>query len=398
MTLHFKLYFFLLIPIILIQCSQNKNESPVSTIDYPNGILFCKKLGSSTSNHLYSLSPTSDGNFILSGSSNGAWLVKANSNGDVIWSKTFSLGTSSCFKDAKQTSDGGFICVGWMKQKITGYTDQLIFRTDSKGDTVWIRTFGTKWDDRANSVLQLNDGGFLVSGNISDSTGFNQFEIDECSSITKFDQNGNLLWSRALDRYMGWISSNCLRATQDGGYILVGESFANPDAFGGWMKKIDSQGNVLWSHGRGRSSYQSLLITPDNGCIVCGYTEIIGTISGLLVKYDNNGKEEWSRLYNEPGKDNINVFYSIQPIKDQGYILCGADRKFRHHDYDAWLIKINLSGDVQWSKVIDVGGYDTAISFLPLSEKGFLVAGNTGAYGYLMHVAYNKCNAIVQRR
>ena len=51
----------------------------------------------------------------------------------------------------------------------------------------WNKTFGGKWDDVANSIIQTTDGGYMVAGSTK-SKGAGKSDI----WIIKLDKEGNL--------------------------------------------------------------------------------------------------------------------------------------------------------------------------------------------------------------
>jgi hypothetical protein len=83
------------------------------------------------------------------------------------WTKTFGgtgadYGYSIC-----ETKDSGFIITGHASSFDGGETDVYLIRTNSLGDTLWTKTFGGDSIDRASSVRQTSDGGFIIAGSTS---------------------------------------------------------------------------------------------------------------------------------------------------------------------------------------------------------------------------------------
>ena len=64
----------------------------------------------------------------------------------------------------KQTADGGFIIGGQAKSFGAGSIDGYLIKTTSNGTLQWEKTYGGTDDDFGYSVLQTNDGGFIISG------------------------------------------------------------------------------------------------------------------------------------------------------------------------------------------------------------------------------------------
>jgi hypothetical protein len=67
-----------------------------------------------------------------------------------------------------------------------------------------------------------------------------------------------------------------------------------------------------------------------------------------VLKIDANGNILWSKNYG----DEYGLFYSIQPTVDDGYILAGESFGNYSNGDDAWIVKIDGSGNVIWQKKI----------------------------------------------
>lgn len=60
-----------------------------------------------------------------------------------------------------------------------------------------------------------------------------------------------------------------------------------------------------------------------------------------LVKTDANGNVEWNRIYGEGDED---VARSVIQTVDGGYAMAGRTQTTGSGNYDFWLIKTNVSG------------------------------------------------------
>jgi hypothetical protein len=91
------------------------------------------------------------------------FLMKTNWKGDTLWLRRYhgdSVGNleAAC---VRQTADGGFVLAGWEDY----YPGRVwLLRTDSLGDSLWVRTFDNLAPSYgAYDVQQTRDGGFAVS-------------------------------------------------------------------------------------------------------------------------------------------------------------------------------------------------------------------------------------------
>jgi hypothetical protein len=114
---------------------------------------------------------TNDGGYALAGYTNsfGAgdkdfWLVKTDSVGNQLWNKTYGgLGDEVAYS-VIQTNDGGYALAGYTNSFGAGDKDFWLVKTDSVGNQLWNKTYGGLGDEVAYSVIQTNDGGYILSG------------------------------------------------------------------------------------------------------------------------------------------------------------------------------------------------------------------------------------------
>ena len=126
---------------------------------------------------------TFDKGFILTGwrisaFNNGIdlWLVRTDSIGDTLWTKSYGGSDTDVGYDLIQTADNGFIVTGYTRSYGAGNKDLWVIRTDSLGDSLWTRTYGGEGIDEGYSILQTEDGGYIISGNTT-SYGSGSYDI-----------------------------------------------------------------------------------------------------------------------------------------------------------------------------------------------------------------------------
>lgn len=116
------------------------------------------------------------------------WIIKTNDFGDSIWSKKISGIDDYEVNDVSQTNDGGFILTGDVYNSSTNEGDLLLIKTDSLGDVKWTKTFSHNYNDEGKSVRQTSDGGYIIVGNTDNIVTSGEWDI----YLIKTDSLGNI--------------------------------------------------------------------------------------------------------------------------------------------------------------------------------------------------------------
>ena len=194
--------------------------------------------------------------------------------------------------------------------------------------------------------------------------------------------------------------------SSDSGYVIAGKtkSFGN-GGYDGLLMKVNKRGNVVWSKAFGGSGDDDLVEvkrTSDNGYIACGNTRSYGSIQGdaWLIKVDASGNLEWSKKYGDGNTDGQLGFDVVQ-LSDGGYAFCGLYRWAGGGGgvSQSFVVRTDGQGNVIWSKQHSISGAsDDAYGIM--EDGNFLVV--TGLYnggssymdGYVMKL--DKTNGAVQ--
>jgi hypothetical protein len=91
-------------------------------------------------------------------------LLRIDENGDEIWTRHYGGNHNDECYSLTKTEDGGFVLVGETSSFGEGGTDLYLVRTDSNGEELWSQTYGTRSVETGLSVINTNDGGFLLAG------------------------------------------------------------------------------------------------------------------------------------------------------------------------------------------------------------------------------------------
>lgn len=277
-----------------------------------------------------------------------------------------------------QVADGSFVLAGYTNHEDTQNEDFCIVKFNIKDSLKWSMTIGGSGIDIAHSIIQTKDGGFAVVG-LTNSYG----EKSDACLIVKIDSNGTLTWSKTVGGGKGeWCSS--IVQTKDGGYAVTGYSFS----FGSgksdfYIFKLDSNGKLLWSKTIGGTDYdvaRDIILTEDGGFALAGYTFSYGEGSSdlFIVKLDVNGKLEWSKTIGGTGLEEAR---SIIQTKDRSFVIAGYTDSFGAGFKDYYIVKLDATGTLQWTRTLGGTGFEEAFSVIETSDNGYGITGYTNSFG-----------------
>ena len=92
--------------------------------------------------------------------------ICSDKNISLEWDKTFGGSDDDRAYSLIQTTDGGYMVAGYTFSKGAGKGDIWVIKLDGKGNKLWDKTFGGSGDDGAVSLIQTTDGGYTVAGYI----------------------------------------------------------------------------------------------------------------------------------------------------------------------------------------------------------------------------------------
>jgi len=200
------------------------------------------------------------------------WIVKLDELGNLVWEKNYGGPQRQYAHCIQQTSDGGYIVAG---STGTFNSDYWIIKLDGQGNLVWEKNYGGSQHDRANSIQQTTDGGYIVAGESWSSdgdVGGNNGRYDYW--VIKLDEQGNLVWEKNYGRENN-DKALSIKQTTDGGYICTGTSNQYYGGHNFWIIKLDEVGNleVDQRYGGSSSDYSySIIETTSGDYVVAGST------------------------------------------------------------------------------------------------------------------------------
>ena len=328
---------------------------------------------------------TSDGGYVAAGytASGGAglsdfWVLKLSLAGVIEWQHTYGGSGDDVAYAVQETSDEGYIIAGNTYSFGAGESDYWILKLTSEGEREWQFTYGGIGDDTAYAIQETSHGGYIV-------TGYSHIYGAQTSDtwILKLTSEGDVEWQHIYGG-AGDDKAYSVQETSEGGYIVAGSTqyLGAPD-LDFWVLKLTSTGFFEWQRiygGSGDDVAYYIQETSDEGYMVAGDTDSFGVKKSELwvLKLTSIGDIEWERIYGGSDNDYLNC---IQETSDGGYVVTGNTYSFGAGDSDILALKLSFTGDIEWQRTYGGSEEDVAYYIQETSDEGYIAAGYTDSFG-----------------
>lgn len=290
-----------------------------------------------------------------------------------------------------------------------GSFDYWIVKLDASGNIQWDKTLGGKDGDNLNAVLQTSDGGYLLGGHSA--SGISGEKSDTARGyydywIVKTDESGNVQWDKTIGGASADYLSSMLQ-TEDGGFLLGGMSSSNKsgdkksptrgrDDY--WLVKINALGSIEWdkTFGGNKDDYLTAIQkTIDGGYILGGYSDSKnsgdksqkgrGYRDIWVIKLNADADIEWDKTI---GGSKFDELASLAQTSDAGFILAGwsssdisgeksENTRGTQGWYDFWIVKLNRNGSISWDKTIGGDGMELGCNIIEYPKNNYRIAGSS---------------------
>lgn len=251
-------------------------------------------------------------------------------------------------------------------------------------------------DDVFNDVVVNNDGSYLVVGEQSGLLTLYDYNL----LAVKISASGDTLWSVIVGDSIADKALSVV-ASPDGGYVIAGTTTSLSGMFAtnhglvdAWVLKLDAAGALVWSHTYGGSGADEVfsLTTDQNGnYYVAGYTEStdfglasLGFSDAWVLKINESGELLWQRTY---GGTAFEQFRAIAYNASAQQLIAVGSGSSSDYDLsndppmggrDMWVAKIDpLTGVLVSSRTYGGSTNDLATSLAVTPDGGVIVLGDT---------------------
>ncbi len=195
---------------------------------------------------------------------------------------------------------------------------------------------------------------------------------------------------------------SCIDSLKDGGFITANVTNSKNGDFGKFdelgyatpytvLVKYNDNGSEVWSKAigskRGLHVVTDVVATADGGFYAVGYGKNIGGVNGkgyydsMVYKYDNKGNEVWHKVF---GTSTVDVFNAAKLTSDGGIVIAGS---VGNNDGDAagfnkpvnqsaaCVVKYDANGNLVWKNILG-GNRDAFNDVCEAKDGSIFCVGN----------------------
>ncbi|MDY6903482.1 MAG: choice-of-anchor D domain-containing protein, partial [Thermodesulfobacteriota bacterium] len=239
-------------------------------------------------------------------------------------------------------------------------------------------------DYYTKSIQKIPGGGYIVASGVRSGL-----------TVKKLDDAGRVIWgnkyyyntisSYTIVGHTGDFESSPIQLTADGGYIVATPIDRQENGTYGagrsdiWVLKLNGDGHVEWQKTFGGPEYDypaDLAQTSDGGYVIAGRSSSLGQGGCWVLKLDPIGGIEWEKTYGGYCAG------AIEQTPDNGYIVAGITFSEGAGGEDAWVFKLNASGEIETGLQKTFGGNndDSARVIKQTSDGGYILGGRTHSF------------------
>ena len=303
-------------------------------------------------------------------------ITRTDSTGNIIWSKTYGTPVSDAIVTMKKDQSGGYVILFGTNGIASLMNEAYVLRIDNDGNPIHEQFFGGPLDDDLYDFDLTDDGGYIFSGG-SESFGSNADAI----WIIKTDASFSPEWTKIFDCPGPLDHIRKIKETSDGHFIGLGYMLVYGDGHNHILVYLNDAGDVVWikdleGEGEGNDRSRDLLIA-DNGNFVCIGVFGPSFFNDKIVVYevDPNGNPVWAKTYQS---SLFNDAISIARGLDGNYMIaCCHTNLGGDAEEDIVLININNNGDLIKANIIG-GTYHSYFPYVSAtSDSGYVVTCGT---------------------
>ncbi|MFA5418487.1 MAG: T9SS type A sorting domain-containing protein [Bacteroidales bacterium] len=270
-------------------------------------------------------------------------------------------------------------------------------------DITWQQCLGTDESDYPDCISKAENGVLISITVITDNEGISNYHGSADAWLVNLDTLGNVIWEKCYGG-SGGEGFNKIISLPDNEYYLLGGTNSsdgdvqswNHESTDMWVVKIDSAREIIWERCLGgplNESGDDAIATPDGGILVLGginssggdIGQHYGGTDAWLCRLDASGNILWEQTYGGPGDERL---MKIIPTSQDTYMMIGdfytseglidCQKDSSAIQKDVWVIEIDTLGNML-QQFCYGGSYWDAGRDIIENEQGFLFAAMTNS-------------------
>ena len=350
---------------------------------------------------------TSEGN-------NDGLIIDYDTDGKVVWAKTFGGEDDDSLSKVIQTSDGGYVAVGYAESNSIKYDgnviaeisrtsttelsqkDAILLKLDENGNYQWGLRIGGTYDDEIQSVIETSQGNYVITGKYYSSP-FNFYDRagteikgtmtnarERDAFVASYSDTGVYQWSQTIGETYNQDAPDLTEYS-------VGIAVAYNSSSSAYINLYSLTGSTIKSYisigsiGSRSVSKITSLDTSVDGNIIAGVNYTGTQFDAGIYQVTPTGTS--TRIYELTGT--YDEYVSDVQVTSDGGILFGGwyyskdtagtdgttfDEELGDNACDGYVIKLNSKNEVEYSSRLYGDDYD-GVTTVTETKNGALIAG-----------------------
>lgn len=279
------------------------------------------------------------------------------------------------FHDIFATPDNGFIMCGESYEAANNGGSVFLVRIDEDYRDIWNRRYDfNRTRSKAFSVIQTDDGNFLVGGNSGSNASPEFFAM-------LVNADGEPIWNRQYVHEQSGGKVEAVIELKGGNFILAGAANTYPwEGHDGYVLCVEPNGEVLWEFVHPTTIFMTMRET-EGGIVLAGQEHGQNPNCTIIIKLNFDGELLWEEfpgiggMVNQPDGAN-----SMVSSPEGGFAVAGGCYVSIDNVRDpvAYLLKINAEGQREWVRHYDINPPErgTALGLAKMNDgSGYIITG-----------------------
>ncbi len=256
---------------------------------------------------------------------------------------------------------------------------EFVFKSDISAQYAfdWAKTYGGDAWDEAFGLVETANGDLILCGYTKSQ--------EKHLWIIKLDEFGNSRWGKTY-KAKPVSEGKDIIIGKDSNIISVGYSI-KPYSYQSdlWIVKLNQEGEKLWDKNYGgiaEESANSITESYDGGYVLAGVTTTTPDFQedAWVIKLDSSGEKLWERTFGGSKPDEAN---DIIQTKDKGLVVCGVTSSRGEGYKSFWVAKMDSSGTDIWDNIYKINEWDIAVAAVEGLDGYLYVTGYTRTYSVI---------------